>query len=212
MICQEIAGNGSGFEQKKYQQLVEQKKNVLYETDAFVVLPSIGPLNPSHILVVPKSHVKALGALPDSLTTEVKTIKEKLRNYCHKKSGKQLIFFEHGTGKLIDSSGGCVDHAHLHAIWNIPGVTELFIKQLGLVTLPSALTVNQVCNLELGYIYVEGADGQNFIKNNPGLPSQIFRRLYASLDVSVEVWNWRSFFNLKGIEAVIEYYSDLRNS
>lgn len=206
LICQEIDGDGSGFEQKNYRLLVEQKKNIIFQTDSFVLLPSIGPLNESHILIVPKLHIKSFSTLSEQAELELSEIKQKIRAHGLLNGDKKFIFFEHGTGDNGDTSGGCVDHAHVHAIWDHSKVFDVFVKEMRLVKIPEQIPFKLLADVKNGYVYAENHNGVQFIRNNPDVPSQFFRKLYASVDTSIEVWNWRSFFNFKGIEKVILYY------
>lgn len=208
-LCLEVLGSTNFTLNRKYVATIADKKHLLLTTENFAVVPSIGPLNESHVLILPKTHVRSFAELSDQRLFEVAGLLEKIKQYGKLTNGKEFIFFEHGTGSQSDTAGGCIEHAHLHAIWNAPKISEEFQKKLGLTKVPSSIPINQIGDNANGYAYFQDCDGTVFLKNNPKIPSQYFRQLYAKTLDSQTVWNWRNHMNAKGIQKVIEYYSDL---
>lgn len=208
-ICDEISGRSDSFENKKYRSLIEKRFNIIAETSLFAIVPSLGPLNECHVLIVPKNHILSIAQLDHQSSNEIYEIKSKLTAHA-RSEGKSLIFFEHGTGSLIDKSGGCIEHAHLHCVNEYPDVVSVFKSEIGLHKIPDEIQLSQIANTDLGYAYLEDSRGYRFIKNSPSMPPQYFRKAYANLDKSVEVWNWRFHINYKLIEKVLKFYSSFR--
>jgi ATP adenylyltransferase len=207
-VCQEINGEYNGFQNKQYQDLIKSKKNVVLFTDNFSVIPSVGALNKTHVLIVPSHHARSFAELSEKLLSELLELKTTISNYCQS-SNIDIVFFEHGTGSESDGSGSCVDHAHLHCVARVNGLELALQERLNLVKIPAGISINKLGNKKDGHLFFEDCSGSSFINNQPKTSSQIFRKIYSELDPSVEVWNWRSHFNLKAIRQAIDFYKDI---
>ena len=53
-------------------------ENILEETDNFYVKVGIGIVTAGHVMVIPKYHYKAMGAIKSNLIDEYLTLKEKV--------------------------------------------------------------------------------------------------------------------------------------
>ncbi|HDZ7393716.1 TPA: HIT domain-containing protein, partial [Escherichia coli] len=113
-ICDEI--NGISLI-KGYDEIVNDKKNIIAETNDFLIVPSIGPLNNSHVMLIPKRHINSFAALDRDTRSNGKEILRELNEFIIHQSGRSLIFFESGAGENIDRSGGCISHAHIHCVY-----------------------------------------------------------------------------------------------
>ena len=86
----------------------------MFESDNFVVFPSLGQIVEGYLLIAPKKHYIGVSGIPKELYPELEEVCKKVRNklsevYC------VPLFFEHGPHK--ESKGGCcIDHAHIHAV------------------------------------------------------------------------------------------------
>ncbi|HLD34219.1 MAG TPA: HIT domain-containing protein [Candidatus Nanoarchaeia archaeon] len=92
----------------------------VYRTDNFFVIPSIGPLQPGHLLVQPKDHVLGYGQLDPALDKELSHVIDTTKRVLAEVYGKEVFTFEHGPRVCHDTQeirgGGCMDHAHLHLV------------------------------------------------------------------------------------------------
>lgn len=90
----------------------EIKTKLVYENDDFVAFNDIKPVSPTHILVIPKRHIKNLLELDDKDLSEkyFKTIKEIATQAGVSETGFRTIF---NTG---DNGGQTVYHMHAHIL------------------------------------------------------------------------------------------------
>jgi ATP adenylyltransferase len=208
-ICSELAGRPDPYLGESYKKLIESNSNILLDTENFVVLPSVGALNPSHVLVVPKEHVCNFAMLPhERLVNEFPQIYYALRNFNQSK-GVSVVFFEHGMGSIFDTSGACVSHAHLHVIANEEPLESNLRNSIKLIDIPSFDLISCLASKEAGYVVFGNASGNVGIANRPDLPPQFFRRIYAITAKNPAVWNWRIDRQPLYTKQVIAYYTSL---
>jgi ATP adenylyltransferase len=93
----------------------------LLETDQFVVLPSVGPLVPGHVMVVSKTHSYSLSSMGADAVSEYDALAARLRTAPFLRNGVPLEA-EHGS-TADDKAGACVIHTHVH--W-VPGMGRFF--------------------------------------------------------------------------------------
>lgn len=199
-ICDEI--NGVSFI-NGYDEIVAVKKNIIAETNNYLVVPSVGPLNDSHVMLIPKHHVNSLAAIEIGLQQEARTILRKLNEFMIQKNNRSLIFFESGAGENIDHSGGCIFHAHIHCVYNTQEFECALKKEIDFTKVKS-----QHLNFDTrhGYVWYMNDNYDEFICNNPLLPSQFLRYLYANSNSIHGNWNWRRDNNIIGVMKVIANY------
>lgn len=80
----------------------------VYETDAVLAFMDINPVNPGHVLVVPKKEVDDLFQLDDETYAEVMNVVQKLARAVQKAKNPLRV------GLLV--LGFDVPHAHVHVI------------------------------------------------------------------------------------------------
>lgn len=185
-----------------YVDIVKSKNNIILFSKDLVVLPSFGPLNNSHVMIVPKDHIFNFYSLPQSHTLQVKTLLNKLQNDFFNTYKKKLVFFESGAGVKNNHSGGCIVHAHIHCVVQSEEFERSLFKEVELENVSDETTFNT----QQGYIWYKAADGQEYLKNNPLLPSQFLRYLYMQSSNTPKSWNWRRNIDIVGIRSVIDTY------
>ena len=200
-LCQELAGNlikelGGG-----YPSIVSSRKNRLLESENFVLIPSAGPLNESHAMLVPKEHVESFAALSSSMHAEAETLLSTIQNWHQLRYRKRLIFFESGAGRLTSHSGACIIHAHIHCVTASTDFHETLMKEVKLQP-----RLNNSLDINHGYIWYRDESGCDYYKNNPLLPSQFLRFTYAQCSDEPSKWNWRRYVNASGMLNVIKHY------
>lgn len=208
-ICDELSGQDFSSHGPEYKAIVQSRKNILASTKNFHVLPSIGPLHRSHVMIVPKVHCNSFGQLPFALNLEKLELVNCIRAYFSSLFDHQLIFFESGAGRLINHSGGCIFHAHIHAVVENSAFHERLLREVKLIPTDSFTTSDM--NLELGYIWYMDANKSEYLCNNPMLPSQFLRYTYAQSTEVETLWNWRRHANISGVLNVLETYKHLEN-
>ena len=111
-ICCELKGKCCSSHNKEYSKIIEAGSNILWHDENIAIIPSIGALNKTHVLLVPIQHVPSISCLSYSEQKSLLLAKSFLQSF-----DKNIIFFEHGTGrKYFNNSGASITHAHLHAI------------------------------------------------------------------------------------------------
>src|SRR6266478_6938206 len=110
-FCNELQGKSDNSFRRIYRD--EPASRMLYRSNNFAVIPSLGQIVESYLLVLPIKHFKAVGDLPDEYLDEFVAVCQ-----CVGKSLKDeygpYVLFEHGTRS--EGVGGCgIYHAHLHA-------------------------------------------------------------------------------------------------
>lgn len=206
-ICSEIIGDCSGCFIKEYVDIIKKRKNIICSTEHFVILPSLGALNKSHILLVPKEHYLSFSRLPRDWDDEIYYLKQIINAYIFEKTGKKLLFFEHGVGTTCDTSGACIEHAHLHGIWYDEKFIVALFKEITFEKLKRFSDLHNKANNSTGYIFIEYLE-HYWLANNPMIPSQYFRFLYSKIN-NLDCWDWRKFPNIENIKQVLNVYNDL---
>ncbi|MGG7674208.1 HIT family protein [Pseudomonas sp. WC2] len=191
----------------RYQDLINSRRNILYETEDFVVLPSLGPLNDAHAMIVPKQHLKNFSIITDEQLHQVENIVLKMSTHIFLKTGKRLSFFESGAGKYTYHSGGCVVHAHIHCVYESDDFHQRLMDEVVFKEVSGGWFNGG--NSQYGYVWFRGSNGRSFICNNPELPSQFLRYVYSAAAGDIRFWNWRRHNNIEGVLRVIENYSDM---
>lgn len=206
-ICKELAGLCAEECGRDYQELVVAKRNVIVSGKNLVVIPSVGPLNNSHVMLVPRIHANSFAELPQREQEEALIILNKLQQHVNKKTGLKLFFFESGAGELTDHSGGCISHAHIHCIAESPDFFNRLTQEVVLTpVLPGDYSG---ADKKQGYIWFMSSAGKAFVCNKPLLPSQFLRYVYAQGTKSPNIWNWRRHTNFPSIKEVINTYEGI---
>jgi histidine triad (HIT) family protein len=91
----------------------------VYEDDVCLAFMDIQPVNPGHVLVIPKEHSKDLSDLPAPTGAHLFQIAQRIALSLSKTNGKNEaidLLLAHGQ-----AAGQDVFHAHLHVIPRYPG-------------------------------------------------------------------------------------------
>lgn len=86
----------------------EIEKEFVYEDEDVMIFPDINPIKSTHLLIVPKKHIKDFGQLADD------NLLSKIKRAIHKMIKEQNL---EGKGYRIGINGGgaqIIDHLHLH--------------------------------------------------------------------------------------------------
>jgi histidine triad (HIT) family protein len=88
------------------------------ETDQAVAFLDIGPLNPGHTLLLPRSHHAHLGELPDELAAHLGALLPRLCRAVKAATGAAGLNVVVNMGR---AAGQTIDHCHWHIIPRSPG-------------------------------------------------------------------------------------------
>jgi diadenosine tetraphosphate (Ap4A) HIT family hydrolase len=147
----------------------------LMETERFVVLPSVGPVVPGHVMVVSKSHWHSLASMGPLAIREYESLAARLRTAPLLRDADPLEA-EHGaTGE--DKAGACVIHTHVH--W-VPGMGQFWNEFKQHLSLRRERDLFEVSNNGGTYIFVR-ASAKRAIYEAQGLRSQTIRRILCGI-------------------------------
>lgn len=168
-------------------------RSAVLETADFVAFPSIGALNPGHVIVCPRVHSRRLADLSAKEMVGFESIRRAMRADLERVFGGVVHQFEHGSNRSGTRVPCTVEHAHLHMI---PVDRRISIS------LPESLIWSQVvgpfADLETAvgeseYLYYETPDGRAWaaVASIDKIESQLLRRTFAEALGSGGTWNWR---------------------
>lgn len=188
------------------QESVETWNQPLFESPNFVVLPSLGALIEGWLLLVPKNHFICMGALPDSLASEMQEMKYLISSILQQHYGEVCIF-EHGPSKAHISVGCGVDHAHIHFVpltFDLGSAATPFLPE-GIHWLESGFDgCKAAFSRGEDYLYFEQPVGYGYIAKHNGFASQVFRRAIASSIGFPDQFSWREHPQFTNVFATID--------
>jgi hypothetical protein len=180
---------------------------ILEETPSFVVVPCIGALVDTYVLVISKRHVLSTGWLTAVERTELRQV---LAHWSGRiaNSGVSPVIFEHGSYNFRDKGGACYDHCHAHVL-GTDRSPATFVEQVR-EDIPLAASDDWLSSaqsaIEVGghsYLAVS-SEGGDYIGNSASAPSQFFRRHLARwLEADEGVWDWLVFPEVTRVKKMI---------
>ena len=184
--------------------LQPDKERILYETDNFYVIVSLGPIVEGYLLIVTKTHIGACLNIPKELLTEFVLLKEKVGKILIKVYGS-CLFYEHGkigsSLTLNNSSKHCY-HAHLHCIPVAVDLNSIVEKELTYNEFKSFEEAYSIMNSVNKYLYVEN-HRINIYQSSQKLRKQYLRFKLAEALGKNEEWDWVNNQNWTLIEQSI---------
>jgi diadenosine tetraphosphate (Ap4A) HIT family hydrolase len=185
---------------------VEAWNKPVFESPNFAVLPSLGALVEGWLLLVPKKHFICMGALPDSLASEMQEMKHIISSILQRTYG-QICAFEHGPSAANLSVGCGVDHAHLHIVplaFDLASVATSFLPE----NLHWSEAGLKECRAAFGrgedYLYLEQPIAAGRIATHQEFEGQLFRRAIAERIGVPNQFNWRDYPQLPKVSATID--------
>jgi len=190
-LCSQIAGRR---ENDLISQLLDEAnyvRRIGIESENFVAIPSLGPLVPGHTLVCPKSHLKNLAVLPNTVHQEFDAFRKRVSVLLVSLFRAPIHFFEHGSAPQEGSRVLCtVEHAHLHLVPTSAVVLDQLVGRQPWRILASGLSGLQKERPSGEYLYYESPEGERFLATGEAFESQYMRRIFAAA-LGAKDWNWR---------------------
>ena len=178
---------------------------VIFQTDHFVVIPTIGSFVEGYVMVVSKDHYTCVGNIPESHFSELKALLLETKNRIRSAYGMDTVCFEHGSVSCTNRFGGCINHAHIHIV---PSRESLigYLPEYGLEYQElAAIDALQPFGRDgIPYLYFEDVDEQQYVATGEFVVSQFFRKLLAHSHGVPEQWDWRSNLNLDQMRKTIQ--------
>ena len=174
----------------EFKRLVGDKidSRILFETENFVVFPTVGQIVEGYLLIMPKTHVSAISNLDSKLLDELEYVYSQVRSIL-KEHYAEPIFFEHGVCRSeYQFNGCCVDHAHIHAVPAHVNISDNLKKEY------KYTKINNVSDLGkydgTNYLYIDDISGDKLILEANEIPSQLIRYLIADALNTPEKGDW----------------------
>jgi diadenosine tetraphosphate (Ap4A) HIT family hydrolase len=171
----------------------------LLETAHFIVLPSIGPLVPGHVMVVSKAHCANLASMGLDRIREYESLAVRLREGPFLRDGDPLEA-EHGSAE-DDKAGACVIHTHVH--W-IPGMGQFWGEFGERLSVRPEECLQQVGASGGPYIFARASGRQAFFEAR-GLRSQTIRRILCGLTDRDDT-DWMQALRLNWVEETVRVW------
>jgi len=177
---------------------------IVYETNNFVVFPSLGQIVEGYLIIAPKNHYICIGGIPEELYSELEDMQQKVRKILEE-SYTTPLFFEHGPVSSSRKGGSCIDHAHFHAV---PVKLDIFndlSRDFPTRSVNSYTDLKMQFEKGIPYFYLEDNLGKRYLfEIEDQVPSQYIRRLIASKINNHEKWDWGIYLGLDELVRTLE--------
>lgn len=181
-----------------------ERERILYETENFYVMVSLGPIVEGYLLIVSKEHIGACLHLPSSHIPEFITLKDFVKGKLCEEYGS-CLFYEHGKvgTSLIGKDHHHCFHAHMHCIPVPIQLNDVIEKEI-----PEGIEADSLDKMMRRandcerYLYVED---QRCVVYTPTthIRSQYLRYKLAHVAGLPERWDWVNNQNWPLIEKTV---------
>ncbi len=204
-FCDEFQGGNANAYALRYRTTLPNR--VIFGSDTFRIMPSIGQIAPGHLLIVPVEHVCALADLPVDLHDVFGDLYRSAKFLLRSAYGRHVLF-EHGIRQ--PGSGGCgIDHAHMHVIpVEADGVVEILRENHTGGEIEEFFDINTAIRRDSSYLYFEDSRERKFAFAVGHIQSQYIRKLIVQL-LGKTNWDWRSCRFEPELVSVVERLSPL---
>ncbi len=190
-LCEELSSKAFPGQ---YRSAYPVDSRICYETDEFVVLPTLSPLCAGHVLILPRRHVTNLATLPETARNALLVCARSTVRCLTEHFGSDMYFFEHGVSGAGLACG--IDHAHLHVL-PLSAITADMVESRVEADFSThdADGLCQVLTLagRIGAMsYLLHGDSLDSIRISlaGAIPSQYMRRLIAEVECRGD-WDWK---------------------
>lgn len=180
------------------------EQRILFETEHFYVMVSLGPIVEGYLLIVTKSHIGACLNIPKEFLSEFIQLKEKVRQILTTVYGS-CLFYEHGkigSSLTFNNSNKHCYHAHLHCIPVSVDLNNIIEKELSFKKFNSFIEAYTNMNTIKKYLYIENHT-INIYQSSENLRKQYLRFKLAEALGKNEEWDWVNNQNWSLIEQTI---------
>src|SRR6266478_269312 len=203
-FCNELQGKSDNSFRRIYRD--EPATRMLYRSNNFAVIPSLGQFLEGYLLVLPIKHFKALGDLSGLFLEEFAAVSECVGKILRGQYGPYILF-EHGTRS--EGVGGCgIYHAHLHAVplAQVPDPVDALKSTFPYAKLAH---LNEIGERSAGlpsYLFYQDSNARLYLFDTGPLPSQYMRKVLADA-LGGQDWNWRDAEREERLLATIQRLS-----
>lgn len=178
-------------------------KRVLYESQHFVVFPTLGHLVEGYLLLGSRLHYPCIGSLPHMFTDELEILQEKVRKVLYEHYSSP-VFFEHGPVSRTKTGGCCVDHLHLHAVPLDIHLADEVRRYFPSEEVDSLSSLSQYFDKGIPYFYVEDNTGKFVFPLHEAVPSQFMRKIIAKQVDKEDLWDWCAYQGREEMHLTLE--------
>lgn len=170
---------------------LEAESSVIYEDENVFVTPDIAPVVKGHYLIVTHEHINSYGNADERIYASLEKAKKFL--ICNLYHTDGVLFWEHGA-VVSHSAGGCIDHAHIHAI-PMPLDLEIdkYLDSLDFIDSPRQVldytSLRKVALCGQPYISYECGNGEKYFRCVNWMPNQFFRLMISRFHL--QEYNWK---------------------
>lgn len=192
----------------------------LYKTDNFFVMPSIGGMGRTYLLVCSNKHYAGIGGTPSGLYAELLDTLNATRRVMQQVNGREPLMFEHGPSVHGVRGGGCIDHMHVHAVDTKPisrelagDLTDSLSEHGEMYRVDVAKEFERLAGIveseQSSYFWVEEGGRRLVAEVRIKIPSQFARRIIARNE-SVEqkcgpgAWDWAANPDMDTLHKTLE--------
>lgn len=179
----------------------------LFETENFVVFPTVGQIVEGYLLIMPKSHTTSIANMNKQLFDELEYVYSQTSNILESNYSKP-IFFEHGVCRTAydNYNGCCVDHAHIHAVPAQVNVSNELKKEFKFTKIKKVSELAKI-GKNGNYLYVDDISGDKLVFEANSVRSQHIRYLIAEELNVPEKGDWYIYPGEQEINATIRKLS-----
>lgn len=180
-------------------------KQIIYESDNFIVVPTLGQFTLGYFLIIPKNHFLSLGEIWNNnknLIDEFYAVLEDTKYIlCNAFGAKNLLVFENGTGNdACNISATSIVHCHIHVV-----STELIFSEVQEISGFNFEILENVENLstDSSYLLIQTENSKwaicytNKEEKKVYIPRKYMRQLIAEYDSyentlgCTDCWDWQ---------------------
>jgi diadenosine tetraphosphate (Ap4A) HIT family hydrolase len=177
----------------------------LMETPEFIVIPSLGPLVPGHVMAVSKVHCESLASMGQDGLREYEALAVRLRDAPLLRDNDPLEA-EHGS-TANDKAGACVVHTHVH--W-LPGMGQFLDEFRKRLPLRTEASLRELTGRQEPYIFLRNGRG-HAILDARGLPSQMIRRVLCDI-LDRDDTDWTQALRMNWVEETVAAWQGYSSS
>ena len=171
----------------------------LYESDSFIVMPCIGPLEIGHVMIVSKTHYESLASMGSGAIKEMKNIIEVA--FENKSIYKGSLITEHGA--FLDQSGGaCIVHTHIHVIPEQGKWIHILDEILPQIKVKS---LEDLTKIDIPYIFTSDIEGNFKVYQSFNAHPQMVRKAICAKTKRLD-YDWAQDEKLDFVKKTLEYW------
>ena len=184
-----------------------ETETILFESDRFVVWPSIGALVPGWTIIVSKLHVESMAQLDDAALRELMMIEESMRVSLQQAFRKPAVAFEHGPWQAGLGVGCGTDHAHLHMVptdVDLISGAQAIQPDLEWRATDGWAGARDALTAQRSYILMRDPERGDWLATGSKLPSQLLRRSLAAEIGAPHRFDWKKNPELGNVRMTVE--------